>query len=51
MTVNEPKCVSLKRLGAKHIEKLLAKKSRQEELEFWRKRTEKLRSLQKQFVT
>ncbi len=48
MTIREPECVTLKRRGAEHVAKLLAGKSRQEELEFWSKRTEFLRSQQKQ---
>jgi hypothetical protein len=36
----EPKCVILKRLGAEHVATLLAGMSLQEQLEFWRKRTE-----------
>lgn len=47
MTTREPECVALKRRGAKYVGQLLAEKSKQEELEFWRKRTERLRSRQK----
>ena len=43
MTTNEPDCVLLKRKGAAHIEQLLAGKTLTEELEFWQKRTEKLK--------
>ena len=46
MTTREPECVALKRRGAEYVGKLLAGKSKQEELEFWGKRTERLRSLQ-----
>ena len=48
MTTHEPECVALKRRGAEHVAQLLSGKSRQEELEFWSKRTEFLRSQQKQ---
>lgn len=47
MTTREPECVALKRHGAEYVGQLLAGKSKQEELEFWYKRTERLRSLQK----
>lgn len=47
MTTREPECVTLKRRGAEHVAQLLSGKSRQEELEFWDKRTESLRSRQK----
>jgi hypothetical protein len=45
MTTHEPECVALKRRGAEYVAQLLSGKSRQEELEFWSKRTERLRSL------
>ena len=48
MTTREPECVALKRRGSEHVAQLLSGKSRLEELEFWRKRTELLRSQQKQ---
>lgn len=47
MTTREPECVILKRRGAEHVAQLLSGKSKQEELEFWDKRTESLRSRQK----
>ena len=47
MTIREPECVSMKRRGATHVAKLLSGKSQQEQLEFWRKRTEHLLSQQK----
>ena len=47
MTTREPECVVLKRRGAEYVAQLLAGKSKQEELEFWGKRTESLRSRQK----
>lgn len=34
MTTCEPQCVSLKRLGAEYVARLLSGKSKQEELEF-----------------
>ena len=43
MTTCEPQCVALKRLGAEYVARLLSGKSKQEELEFWHKRTESLR--------
>ena len=48
MIIREPKCVILKRDGAKYVARLLTGTSRQEELEFWSKRTERLRDKQKQ---
>lgn len=47
MTTREPECVTLKRRGAEHVAQLLSGKSKREELEFWDKRTESLRSQQK----
>ena len=47
MTTREPECVALKRRGAEYVGQLLAGKSKQEELEFWDKRTERLSSRQK----
>ncbi len=47
MTTREPECVALKRRGAEYVGQLLAGKLKQEELEFWSKRTESLRSRQK----
>ena len=46
MKINEPECVALKRRGAEYVTQLLSGKSRQEELEFWSKRTKRLRSQQ-----
>nr|VFK45019.1 MAG: hypothetical protein BECKSD772F_GA0070984_12053 [Candidatus Kentron sp. SD]VFK49638.1 MAG: hypothetical protein BECKSD772E_GA0070983_12073 [Candidatus Kentron sp. SD]VFK80954.1 MAG: hypothetical protein BECKSD772D_GA0070982_11838 [Candidatus Kentron sp. SD] len=46
--MREPECVLLKRLGAEHVEKLIAGMSRQEELAFWQKRTEIMLERQKQ---
>ncbi len=42
MTIREPECVALKRRGAEYVGQLLAGKSKQEELEFWDKRTVKV---------
>ena len=44
MITHEPECVILKRQGAEYVAQLLSGKSRQEEIEFWRKRTDCLRS-------
>ncbi len=43
MTTHEPECVELKRRGAEYVAQTLSGKSREEEIEFWRKRTERLR--------
>nr|VFK32733.1 MAG: hypothetical protein BECKMB1821G_GA0114241_11241 [Candidatus Kentron sp. MB]VFK34585.1 MAG: hypothetical protein BECKMB1821I_GA0114274_10771 [Candidatus Kentron sp. MB]VFK76872.1 MAG: hypothetical protein BECKMB1821H_GA0114242_107923 [Candidatus Kentron sp. MB] len=48
LTIREPECVSLKRRGAEHVEKLIAGMSLQEQLEFWRKRTESMLERQKE---
>ena len=47
MTIREPECVALKRRGAEYVAQLLSGKSRQEQIEFWRERTERLVSQQK----
>ena len=47
MTIREPECVALKRRGAEYVAQLLSGKTRKEQLEFWRKRTERLISQQK----
>nr|VFK59549.1 MAG: hypothetical protein BECKTUN1418F_GA0071002_11795 [Candidatus Kentron sp. TUN]VFK64208.1 MAG: hypothetical protein BECKTUN1418D_GA0071000_12505 [Candidatus Kentron sp. TUN]VFK68013.1 MAG: hypothetical protein BECKTUN1418E_GA0071001_11745 [Candidatus Kentron sp. TUN] len=44
----EPECVLLKRRGAEHVEKLIEGMSLQEQLTFWRKRTEIMLERQKQ---
>jgi len=41
-----PKCVEMKRRGAERVYKLISGMSRQEELEFWQKQSEKLRDQQ-----
>ena len=47
MTIREPVCMTWKRRGAAHVRRLVEGMTREEELEFWRKRTEKMRSRQK----
>jgi hypothetical protein len=47
MTTQEPECMILKHRGAEYVAQLLSGKSRQEELKFWSKRTERLRSQKK----
>jgi hypothetical protein len=37
--IREPECVLLKRRGAEHVAKLVTGMTLQEQLEFWRKRT------------
>jgi hypothetical protein len=48
MKMREPECVVLQHQGAKYVSQLLANKTRQEQLEFWQKRTEALLLLQSQ---
>lgn len=43
MKANESQCVELKQRGAEHVRKLLSGKTQEEELAFWKKRTDKLR--------
>ena len=38
--IREPECVNLKRRGAEHVQRLIVGMSLQEQLEFWRKRTD-----------
>ena len=38
--IREPECVVLKRRGAEHVATLIAGMTLQEQLDFWRKRTE-----------
>ncbi len=47
-TTNELDCIALKRRGADHVARLTARMSTQEQLEFWRKRTELMRLRQEQ---
>ena len=42
--IREPECVAIKRRGAERIQRLVKGMSREEELEFWRKRTEDMRA-------
>ena len=44
MTTREPECVSLKRRGAARIFQQLAGKSKEEQLNFWRTRNERIRA-------
>lgn len=45
--IREPKCVELKRRGAEHVAELVKGMTLQEQLEFWRKRTEAMLARQK----
>ena len=45
---HEPECVTIKRRGAERVQRLVEGMSREEELEFWRKRTEKMRARQEE---
>jgi hypothetical protein len=47
-TTNELDCIALKRRGAEHVAGLTARMSTQEQLEFWRKRTELMRLRQEE---
>ena len=47
MTIRESECVALKRRGAEYVAQLLSGKTQQEQLEFWRERTERLVSQQR----
>ena len=42
MAVYEAECVSMKRRGAEYVRALLAGKSKQEQLDFWMKRSKRL---------
>ena len=46
--IREPECVELKRRGAEHVAKLIAGMSLQEQLEFWRKRTQAMLGRQRE---
>lgn len=47
MTTNpEPECVRLKQSGAEHVARLIERMTLEEQLEFWRNRTEALRHRQ-----
>jgi len=49
-TIREPKCVELKKHGAKYVEKLVSGLTSQEQLEFWQKRTESMLNRQRESV-
>ena len=44
--IHDPECVAIKRRGAERVRRLVEGMSRDEELEFWRKRTENMRARQ-----
>ena len=46
MTNPEPKCIQWKRQGAERVAAQTANMSREQELEFWRQKTEQLRARQ-----
>lgn len=47
MTTNpEPECVRLKQSGAEHVARLIERMTLEEQLQFWRNRTEVLRHRQ-----
>ncbi len=48
MTIHEPECVELKRRGAEHVAKMVAGMTLEEQLAFWRQRTEAMLKRQKQ---
>lgn len=49
MTTNpEPECVRIKRRGNEHVRQLIGTMTLEEQLEFWRQRTEGLRKRQEQ---
>ena len=49
MTTNpEPECVRIKRRGAEHVTRLIGKMTLDEQLAFWRQRTDRLRKRQEQ---
>ena len=39
-TIHEPECVRIKQRGAEHVASMVADMTLQQQLEFWRKRTE-----------
>ncbi len=47
-TIRESECVAIKRRGAEYVTRLLAGMSREEQLAFWRERTEAMRKRQQQ---
>ncbi len=46
--IREPECVMLKRRGAEHVAKLIAAMSLEEQLGFWRKRTQAMLARQEE---
>ena len=46
IALREPECVALKRRGQERVQRLLEGMTKQEELEFWRQRTQKTRTRQ-----
>ena len=46
--MREPECVALKRRGAEHVASLISGMSVQEQLAYWRKRTEAMVQRQQQ---
>ena len=46
MKSSEPSCVVLKRRGAEHVASEIAGLEQKQEIEYWRKRSKKLRALQ-----
>ena len=48
MTSPEPQCIQWKRQGAERVAAQTDNMSREQELEFWRKKTEQLRARQVQ---
>jgi len=46
MMTHEPKCIQWKRQGAERVAALTANMSREQEIEFWRKKTEEMRARQ-----
>ena len=48
--MREPECILLKRRGAEHIRQLIEGRSVQEQLEFWRQRTDAMLKRQKKVL-
>lgn len=51
MVAREPECVAWKRRGADHVANLLAGKSVQEQMDYWRRRTESMLEKQKKSMS
>ena len=47
IAIREPECVAIKRRAQEHVRRLIEGMTIDEELEFWRKRTEEMRARQK----